>query len=324
MGGRRVQLMVFAIAVGLPVTAWAQTPWVPARGEMIIDATYQWIDADRHLFSDLTGPELTPFEIVRGVDYQSNALDFGRVQSHALVINSDVGITDRFALTSSLAYISPRYRGVNPHPGHSDDGDFHPTIQDVLVGARYMMASDIWAFTPFAQFAAPVRDYEVLAHAAQGLGLKQFEIGASVGRILLAGGASKGYVQALYGYSFVESPIHDVSVNRSRAMLEAGWFLGRFTLQGLTSWRDVHGGLKWSEVSFGSHEHFAGHDQAAATREWRWGAGMSFQLTSGTSIDLSYGDFISGANTHDARAMSVGWTWGFQLFGGQTIGGGFK
>jgi hypothetical protein len=64
---------------------------------------------------------------------------------------------------------------------------------------------DAWAFTPFTIFTTPVADYEVLAHAAQGQHLSQLEVGTSVGRILLANGAAKGYLQGLYGYSFVDS-----------------------------------------------------------------------------------------------------------------------
>ena len=73
-----------------------------------------------------------------------------------------------------------------------------------------------------------------------------------------------------------------------------------------------------------SHEHFAGHDQAAATRDWRYVAGVSFQLTEAMSVEMSYGDFLSGANTHSARVISLGWSWGFSAFGVPTLGGGFR
>jgi len=315
----------FAFVAIYPSTTLAQAPWIPPKGEVDVAVTYQWLDSDRHLLSNLTGSELTPLEIALGTDFQSNSLDVGRTQSHALVVDGDVGITDRLALTGSLAFITARYRGAFPEQEIADNGAFHASVQDLQVGARYMVAGDLWAFTPFTSFTTPVADYEVLAHAAQGLGLTMLEIGASVGRILLVNGAAKGYLQGTYGYSFTESPIEDVSLNRSRATLEAGFFLGRrLAVQALTSWRRVHGGLEWSDAVFRGHEHFAGHDQSAATREWRYGAGVSFQLTNETSVELSYGEFIRGANTHDARTIAIGMSWGFQAFGGQTIGGGFK
>ena len=317
-------LVTLAIVTMLPYAALAQAPWIPPKGEVAVVTSYQWVDTDRHLFSDLTGAELTPFEIARGTDYQTNSLDFGRVVSHALVVDADLGVTDRFALSGSLAFIAPRYRGAFGHPGTGDNGSFHPSVQDLQIGARYMWSNDVWALTPFTAFTTPVADYEVLAHAAQGLGLKMLEVGTSVGRILSADGAAKGYLQGTYGYSFTESSVEGVSLNRSRAGLEAGIFLGRFTVQGLTTWRRVHGGLDWSDVSFFSHEHFAGHDQAAATREWRYSAGVSVQLTPGTSIDVSYGELLRGANTHDGRVIGLGWSWGFRAFGAPTLGGGFK
>lgn len=307
---RRASGLVVVMAVLLPSATHAQAPWVPPRGEATIGSTYQWLDADRHLFSQLTGPELTPLEIARHTDYQTNSLDFGRVQSHAVLVGGDVGLTDRLAVSASLALISPRYRGAFPHPGPADDGNFHTTLQDLQVGARYMFATDAWAVTPFSVFTTPVAEYEVLAHAAQGQKLKQLEVGTSIGRILVLGGAAKGYVQGLYGYSIVESLVEDVSLNRSRAAVEAGYFLGRLTLQGSTSWRRVHGGFEWSDIAFGAHEHFEGHDQSAAIREWRWGAGVSLQVTPAASLEVSYGDFINGANTHDARVIAIGWTQG--------------
>lgn len=323
MTSRYFHCVAVALVVMSAVTS-AQTPWVPARGEAAVSATYQWLDSDRHLFSNLTGPELTPLEAALGTDLQSNSLDFGRVQSHAFVVDADVGVSPRLALTGSVAFIAPRYRGSFPEPTPADDGRFHASVQDLQIGARYMMAGESWALTPFSVFTTPLRDYQVLAHAAHGLKLTQLEVGTALGRILSAGGAAKGYVQGAYGYSFVESPIEDVSLNRSRAVIEGGVFLGRFTLQGVTSWRRVHGGLEWSDVAFGAHEHFAGHDQAAATREWRYGAGVSVQVTPSASIEVSYGDLLSGANTHNARVIAVGWSYGFQLFGAPTIGGGFK
>jgi len=160
-----------------PSTALAQSAWVPQRGEVAVTTTYQSLAADRHLFSDLTGPELTPFERAMGTDFHSNSLDRGNVRSHALVVDGDVGITNSLAVTGALAFITARYRGDFPENPSFDDGSFHGTVQDLLLGARYMMTRDLWAFTPFTAFTFPARDYVVLAHAAQGLGLNMLEVG---------------------------------------------------------------------------------------------------------------------------------------------------
>jgi hypothetical protein len=321
----RQTLLTVTVALGAlsPMPAVAQSAWLPARGEVAVTTNYQWLVADRHLFSNLTGPELTPLEMALGTDFHSNSLDRGTVQSHAVVVDGSVGLTDRLALSGSIAFIAARYRGDFPESSSFDNGLFHGAVQDAQLGARYSMTRDLWTVTPFTDFIFPVTDYEVLAHAAQGLGLTMLEVGTSVGRILLADGAAKGYLQGTVGYAFTRSPFEDISLNRSRATLEGGYFLGRFSLQALTTWRRVHGGIEWSDLH-GSHEHFAGHDQAAATRDWRYVAGVSFQLSDAMSLELSYGDFLRGANTHSARVVSVGWSWGFRAFGVPTLGGGFR
>ena len=51
---------------------------VAGQGEVAVTANYQSLVADRHLFSNLTGPELTPMEIAVGTDFQSNSLDLGK------------------------------------------------------------------------------------------------------------------------------------------------------------------------------------------------------------------------------------------------------
>lgn len=316
--------VIAALATLCPLPAVAQSAWLPAKGEVAVTTNYQWLVADRHLFSNLTGPELTPMEIRLGTDFQSNSLDIGTVRSHALVVDGLVGLTDRFALSGSVAVIAAKYCCDFPENPEFDNDAFHGAVQDAQLGARYSITRDLWTLTPFTDFIFPVTDYEVLAHAAQGLGLTMLEVGTTAGRILLANGAAKGYLQGTFGYTFTRSPFEDLSLNRSRATLEGGYFLGPLSLQALTTWRHVHGGIEWSAMDADSHDHFAGHDQAAATRDWRYVAGVSFQLSDAMSVEMSYGDFLRGANTHAARVMTVGWSWGFRAFGVPTLGGGFR
>ena len=325
MSGRQtLGTITLAVAALCPVSALAQSAWLPAKGEAAVTTNYQWLVAGRHFFSNLTGPELTPMEIRLGTDFQSNSLDLGTVQSHALVVDGNVGVTDQLALSGSIAFIAARYRGAQPENDALDNGMFHGAVQDAQIGARYSITRDLWTLTPFTDFIFPVTDYEVTAHAAHGLGLTMLEVGTSAGRILLADGAAKGYLQGTFGYAFTKSPFEDIPLNRSRTTVEGGYFLGRVSLQALTTWRRVHGGIDWSEMDVHSHHHFAGHDQAAATRDWRYVAGVSFQLTDAMSLEMSYGDTLRGANTHAARVMTVGWSWGFRAFGVPTLGGGFR
>jgi len=312
--------LAFVLAIGGAGRAAAQDAWVPPKGELDVSMTYQWLDADRHFFSGFEGPELTPFEIASGVDRTSNVVNAGVVQSHSVVFNGEVGITDRLAVSGSLIGVGPRYVGSSGHPGSNDDGSFHPSLQDLTVGARYMFGDGIWAVTPFTQVTVPTRDYDTLGHAAQGLGLNMLEVGTSVGRILDMGGTI-GFIQGSYGYAFTERPVEDVSMNRSRALLQGGVFLGRFSLLGETSWHKVHGGIEWSSVAGSLHELFHDHDQIAAIREWRYGTGVAFDVTPQAAVYFSYGDFIKGANTHDARTFGFGVSLSHQMFGGIDLDG---
>jgi len=116
--------VAIALTVTGPSTALTQSAWVPQHGEVALTTTYQSLVADRHLFTNLTGPELTPLEKMLGTDFQSNSLDTGNVRSHALVVDGDVGITDSLAVTGALAFITARYRGDSPENESFDDGRF--------------------------------------------------------------------------------------------------------------------------------------------------------------------------------------------------------
>ena len=203
-----------------------------------------------------------------------------------------------------------------------DNGLFHGAVQDAQLGARYSMTRDLWTVTPFTDFIFPVTDYEVLAHAAQGLGLTMLEVGTSVGGFcwptVRQGVSSRHRRLRVHG-----EPVRGRLAQSQPRHAGGRLFPRPVSLQALTTWRRVHGGIEWSDLHADSHEHFAGHDQAAATRDWRYVAGVSFQLTEAMSVEMSYGDFLRGANTHSAR-VSLGWSWGFRAFGVPTLGGGFR
>jgi len=313
--------LAFVLAIGGAGTALAQDAWVPPKGELGVSMTYQWLDADRHFFSGFEDPELTPFEIATGVDRTSNVVDAGVVQAHSVAFDGELGVTDRLAVNGTLVGVVPRYVGNFAHPASTDDGTFHPSLQDATLGARYMLGDGLWAVTPFAQVTFPTRDYIVLAHASHGLGLSILEVGASAGRILVMGD-TLGFIQGTYGYGFTERPNEDIPMNRSRAQLQGGVFLGRVSLLGETNWRKVHGGIEWSDHAHGLDELFSDHDQLAAIREWRYGAGVAFDVTPQAAVYFSFGDFIKGANTHDARTIGFGISLSRQMFGGINLGDG--
>ena len=176
------------LALLIPASALAQGAWVPRKGEGVFSISSQWLEADRHLV-DSSGT--SPLEEWFGIDYDSNSVDWGKLESMAVVLDADVGVTDRLAVTGGLAFMAPRYTGNLPD-GPGDDGDFHGSIQDARIGARFVAVNEgPWAVTPFAAFVFPTTDYAIRGHTAPGLGLKELQVGATVGRLIDIGGLSE-------------------------------------------------------------------------------------------------------------------------------------
>ncbi len=242
-------------------------------------------------------------------------------------MDGDIGLTNRFALSAGVAIVAPRFLVASlddgAFHGSLDDGAFHGTFQDARIGARYMAVDrGTFVLTPFATFLFPVADYATRGHAAQGRNLKEFQVGASVLQVLIFGGAPKAYIHGGYNYAFMENVSDSISLDRSSAVIEVGYFLGRLTLQGLTTLQRIHGGIEWADlgVDAGASGLGAAHDQAAASRDWRFGGGVSFQVNDTTSVYVSLNRLLWGENTHDARTVTFGVNWAFQAFGGLTLG----
>ena len=268
-----------------------------------------------------------------GVDWDSNSVEFGTTQSMAVVLDADVGVTDRLTLTGGLAFIAPRYLGDYPHtPG--DDGDFHGSIQDARIGARFVAVNEgPWAVTPFAAFVFPATDYAVFGHASPGLGLNELQVGATVGRLIDIGDSPRLWFQGAYYYAFMENVSDEITLNRSNLILDLGYFFNkRLSANLLATWQKVHGGIEWRNVSnptidvaeIFAHPHlddsFHAHDRAAATHQWRWGGGVSFKVSEAVEVYGSINSFLWGVNTHDAMIFSFGVNVGTQLWGGGGLG----
>ncbi len=297
---------VFAVVWLVPATTVAQSAWVQPKGAASVSVSFQWLDARHHLMpGDVTGPELTPWEIRKGIDVDSKWRDIGIVQSQLYVVDGDIGITDRFSLSGGVAIAAPRYLGTSPETPILDNGLFHGSFQDARIGARYMAVDKgTFVFTPFATFLFPVTDYGTFGHAAIGRGLRELQVGASVGQILMFGGAPKAYIDGWYSYALMENVSEAITLDRSTAVLQVGYFLSRrLTLIGLTTLQRIHGGIDWSDLGHdaGHTGLGAAHDQAAATRDWRLGAGVSFQVNDATSLYVSLNGMLWGEKRYNRK-----------------------
>ena len=231
------------LALLIPASALAQGAWVPKKGEAVFSISYQWLEADKHLV-DSSGT--SPFEEWAGIDYcqafecDSNSVDWGSLESMAVVLDADVGVTDRLAVTGALAFIAPRYTGNLPD-GPGDDGDFHGSIQDARIGARFVAVNEgPWAVTPFAAFVFPTTDYAVRGHTAPGFGLKELQVGATVGRLIDIGDSPRLWLQGAYYYAVMENVSEEIGLDRSNLILDLGYvFNKRLSANLQATWQKV-------------------------------------------------------------------------------------
>jgi len=318
MGLRGV--LAFLLPVSLLVAAGdarAQA-WLPPRGEVFLSMDYQFLTADRHLFS--TAP------IIGGVKQGTRSLDVGTIQSQVLVLDGDLGVTRRLAANAAVAFVNSRFVAGGTH-GPLDDGHWHGDFQDARVGARFMALNDgSWVLTPAVSYGFPTTNYATLGHAALGRRLKELRLGLDWGRYL----SRRAYLEGNFSYAFMEN-VGDIPLDRSNLSLEFGYFVNHaLTLQAWTAYQNVHGGLDWA-TDVGphefdpSHEDFdeellLDHDRTAASDFWRIGVGVSFQVTERVELYANVAKTLWGINTHNALTVSCGMSWGFDLFGHRGLG----
>ena len=318
----------------VPAMALGQA-WVPPKGEFYFGLSYQMLDARRHLGPKiLEGPERTPVEQFFDIDIvdASEKVPGEKMQSQVVVVDGDFGVTDRLALSAAVAYVSALYVGDGGWYAPDDDGNWHGSFQDMQFGARYMAVNtQAWTVTPFASVRFPTNDYAVLGHSSRGLGLNELQVGTHVGRIVTIDEVPRFYVQGSYSYAFMENVSEDVKLDRSDVRLELAYIHGPLTVQFLTTWLDIHGGISTENIGADllgivtldeffanpdSHPSFHSHDRALAARHWNLGGGLSFQVSDTVDLFVSLNNVIWGENTTQSRTVNVGMSWGFQAFGG--------
>ena len=311
---RAVPFLLAPLMLLGPADALAQGAWVPAKGELIVTPTFQYLDAGKHLFSD---------SVLFGVDRGSKSLDFGTVQSQVFVLDIDFGVTDRLAVNGALAYVGARYidDGVFGGPeGPRDDGTWNNGFQDGRIGVRYTAFDNgTWVLTPSAYYGFPTTDYATLGHAALGRRLNELRLGLEWARMLYFSGVPKAYLQGSLSYAFMENP-EEASVDRSNLLVGFGYFFRYLTVHASTEYQNVHGGIDWAGDLRADAPRlgaiFGDHDRAAAADFWRLGGGVSVPISSSLEAYGSVATTLWGINTHKGTTITTGVSWRFQLYGG--------
>ena len=309
---RAVPFLMAPLMLLAPAHSWAQGAWTPAKGEFFFTPSYQYLDGGDHLFSQPRGD-------------LGKAFDVGLIQSNAMVLDGDIGITDKLAVNAAVVLVNTRYvvgpRGFGTHSSEADDGRWNTGFQDGRIGAQYMAFNNgTVALTPAISWGFPTTAYNTAGHAALGTGIKELRMGLEWGlnfarlpRAIFTGAAS---------YAFMDNPA-EIPIDRTNVMVGFAYFLPWFDLQGWTEYQAIHGGLDWLgdlahlPTDHPDREHnFFNHDRASDADFWRIGGGIAVPI--GTKLE-AFGNVATsvwGINTVRATTVTIGVTYRVRLFGG--------
>ena len=292
------------VAAPSPVAAQAFTS---PQGVGSVSLVWQWVDNTGHRFSD---GSLLP----RGQSVTTSAL-----------VELDYGVTDRLSATFAVPYVFAKYTGALPSFSGLPIDEcrcWQSSFQDLSLTARYRLGdSDRWAVTPILKFDNPSHDYPYAGEAVVGRNLREVQVGVATG-VKLVDILPKASVQVGYTYSFVERPIPAVKIDRSNGSFEFGYALTRsLYVRGDATWQRTNGGLRFGSPSgdpflfpgeVNTPELYAQRDRQGRSNYWHAGGGVAY---SAGPVDLfvSIRKYVSGTDTHNGQAYTVGTTWYFDV-----------
>ena len=307
MRPKRWLFLATAVAAVLPSTTElldAQAFTLP-RGLGAVTLSWQYVDNTGHRLSDGFLRKL------------------GQSVTTSVDLEIDYGVTDRLSATFGIPYVFAKYTGSLPPPSMlSVDACqcWHSSFQDFAVAARYRLGDDLWAVTPGVRYVRPSHSYNFVGEASVGRDLEEVQVGFSTG-LRLAGFLSRASVQAGYTYSFVERVL-DIPNDRHNAYVQAGYAVTRrLFVQGGATWQRTHGGLRFGSPTghpffppgeFNTPERFAQRDRLTRSNYWHVGGGLSYSAGP-VDVFAAYQKYVSGTDTHNGQAYTVGATWYFSL-----------
>ena len=295
---------IVAVLASAPSPLAAQTFTLP-QGVGAVTLAWQYVDNTGHRLSD---------------GYLRVA---GQSVTTSVDLELEYGVTDRLSATFGVPYVFAKYTGSLPPPSQlSLDACrcWHSSLQDFTLAARYRFGDDPWAATPVVRYIRPSHDYNYVGEAAVGKDLEEVQVGLSAS-VRLVGLLPKASVQAGYTYSFVEK-VADISINRSNGFVGLGYALThRLYVQASGTWQRTHGGLRFGSVTgdpffppgeFNTPARIAQRDRIGRSNYWHVGGGLSYSAGP-VDVFAAYSKYVSGTDTHNGQAYTVGTTWYFDL-----------
>jgi hypothetical protein len=293
---------------GAPAPAVAQAFGVP-DGVGAVTIAWQYISNTGHRLSDgyyNPGPR-------------------GQSVSQSALAEIEYGVTPRLSASLGIPYVWAKYTGSQPAPSLlpvDTCGCWHSSFADFSVGARYRFGGATWALTPLVRYGYPSHDYAYQGEAVVGRNLNELQLGLAAGT-KLGGFLSAVTAQATYGYSFVESPLPDVSIDKSTLSLDVGYAATRrLYLRAFGTGVYTHGGLRAGSPTGNPFlfpgdlapiggERWQQRDRVLATKYWQLGAGLAYSLGA-TDVFASYSNYVWGRDAHNGWSLNLGTTWYFE------------
>jgi len=295
-----------AAAVALTPSSAAAQAFTPPEGVGAVTLAWQFVDNTGHRFSDGS-------VLARGQSVTTSAL-----------VEVDYGVTDRLSATIGIPYVFAKYTGANA-PLSNLPVDlcrcWNSAFQDFSLSARYRFGPDAWALTPMMRYDRPSHDYQYVGEAVVGRDLQEAQVGVTAA-LKLTHVLPKANVQASYFYAMVEKPLDDVGINRSNSAVEFGYALHRLLYASAnTSWQRTHGGLRNGSPAgvpflppgeLNTPDRFAQRDRVIRSNYWHVGGVVSYSMGQ-VDLFVSVTKYISGTDTHDGQAYTVGATFYFTV-----------
>jgi hypothetical protein len=290
-------IAILSLILGAPVTLCAQA-WLPARGEGSVFLSYLDMFTSDHLLSS------------------GKPQNRGPTRLSTITLGVLYGISDRLAVSAEVPYIASRFTltpGLSPN-AHDleatiDDGSYHGTFQDFRAAVRYNAVNRPLLFTPFFEVVIPSHRYETFGHSAPGKDLREYRVGADIGR-LLNPILPRAYFDLRYGYSFVQK-LAGMTLDRTNVDLELGYFVTpRIAVRAIGSVQKTLGGVE-SLVPPDS-PFFPIHDRVERGHYSRIGGGATFSLRRNLDLYVFVVSTLSGKNVQAFTAPGIGISWNFQ------------
>jgi hypothetical protein len=268
--------------------------WVPPARIGVVSVVYQTIDNTIHRLSD--GSVLDGYESI----------------STGALFNLDYAFTDRVSVALGVPYIGARYRGPEPSFFSLPVDDcrcWNRGWQDLTITGRFNVVNGAFALTPSVSVGLPTHGYDYVGEAVLGRNLKEMRVAIDAGQRLDAI-SPRLAVAGRYSYALVERVL-DLPNDRSNASVEPSLLVTRkLSARATFSWQRSHGGLR--TIEFETDEQWEQYDRLLRDNYFHLGGGVAYSFPR-FDVFASYIQYVSGTDTHGGRAITVGFSWPFEM-----------